>query len=219
LSEEGTCCRDSQAKKNTFVLCLLDKDKDVVQGKEKHTVVMGRAQGFTLVELMMALVVIAVLITISAPGISELIKNNRMLSQVYALRAALNTARSEALTQRTAVTLCRSEDGITCSGDSWNKGYIAFMDADRNGQPDDPNDPRVVVANLIDVETLAINFSNGDANDPQSNIVSFDTQGYARDTSGTFTICDDRDYGARGLIVTPVGVVQSPDSDAVLVCP
>ncbi len=61
----------------------------------------ARAGGFTLVEMMMALVVLAVLLAVAAPGFYELIKNNRMLSEVYALRATLNGARSEALAQRT----------------------------------------------------------------------------------------------------------------------
>ncbi len=71
----------------------------------------ARTGGFTLVEMMMALVVLAVLLAVAAPGFYELIKNNRMLSEVYALRATLNGARSEALAQRNFVTLCRSEDG------------------------------------------------------------------------------------------------------------
>lgn len=167
----------------------------------------------------MALVILAVLIAVSAPGISEFIRNNRMLSQVYALRAALNSARSEALAQRTPVTVCRSEDGSTCSGAAWNKGYVAFIDADSDGQVDDPNDPQLVIANVIAVETLDITFSGGDAGDARANIVSFDSQGYARAFSGTFTICDDRDTSAHGLKVTPVGVVQALDPNDVLPCP
>ena len=94
-----------------------------------------KQDGFTLVEMMVVLVILSVLIVISAPGLSDLIKNNRMLSQVYGMRAALNGARSEALAQRSFVTLCRSNDGANCGG-SWNQGYIAFVDANGDGVVD-----------------------------------------------------------------------------------
>ena len=178
-----------------------------------------RAGGFTLVELMVALLVLALLVVVSAPGLSNLIKNNRMLAQVYAMRAALNGARSEAIAQRSPVTFCRSEDGATCSGGEWNKGYIAFLDADRDGEVDDANNPQILVAREIDVETLDITYSSaGDEDDPKDNVVQFDSQGYARDTNGTFTICDDRDAEVRGVIVTPVGVVRSLDPNDPISC-
>ena len=174
----------------------------------------AKAGGFTLVEMMVALVVLAVLIVISAPGFSDLIKNNRMLSQVYAMRAALNGARSEALAQRSFVTLCRSSDGASCSGD-WNQGYIAFVDNNGDGIVDDPNAPggdQVFIAKVIDSETLNIAYSNA------ANRVRFDSQGYARGFEGRFTLCDDRD-GGREVIVSAAGVVRAPDPNDPVSCP
>ena len=173
-----------------------------------------RAKGFSLVEMMIALVVLAVLIAITAPGFSDLIKNNRMLSQVYAMRAALNGARSEALAQRSFVTLCRSSDGASCSGE-WNEGYIAFVDNDGDGVVDDPNDPggdQLIIAKVLDSDTLAITYSNA------ANRVRFDSQGYARGFDGSFTLCDDRD-GGREVVVSAAGVVRAPDPNNPVSCP
>jgi type IV fimbrial biogenesis protein FimT len=176
--------------------------------------------GFTLVEMMMALVVLAVLLAVAAPGFSELIKNNRMLSEVYALRAALNGARSEALAQRNFVTLCRSDDGADCGGD-WNDGYIAFLDVDGDGSVDDPNSPdgdRIFVSRLEDSSgTINLAFSN-----TTSNRVRFDGQGYARSFDGVFTFCDDRKKpDAKRLAVTAVGVVRAldPNEPPAFTCP
>ncbi len=172
----------------------------------------AKAGGFTLVEMMVALVVLAVLIVISAPGFSDLIKNNRMLSQVYAMRAALNGARSEALAQRNFVTLCRSDDGATCSSGDWNTGFIAFVDDNGDGAVDDPNEP-LFLSKVIDQDQLQISYTY--VGGGSGNWVQFDSRGYASNSSqGTFAVCDIRGPShARGLAVSAGGVVSAVELD------
>ncbi|MEM8561147.1 MAG: GspH/FimT family pseudopilin [Pseudomonadota bacterium] len=172
--------------------------------------------GFTLVEMMVAILILAVLLVLSAPGLNNLIKNNRMLSHVYSVRAALNGARAEALAQRSTVTLCRSVDGETCAsvpGD-WNTGFVAFLDDGADSSVDDPNE-LMVISKVIDENLLTMEYSAGDA-------VRFDSRGYAvPGTQGTFTVCDDRgaDY-ARGVRVSAGGVVTALDpNDTAFICP
>jgi len=68
-------------------------------------------RGFSLIELMVVMGVLAILLTVGAPAFMDLIRDNRLLSEVYGLRATLNNARTEALTQRSFVTVCESDDG------------------------------------------------------------------------------------------------------------
>ena len=176
----------------------------------------ARASGFTLVEMMIVLLVLAVVLSLGAPGFSDLIKNNRMLTQVYEMRALLNNARSEALSQREFVVFCSSDDGESCGG-SWQDGYIAFVDLDADGAVTDPEDPDgdIIIQSRVR-ETNWEKFAYSNAN----NRVRFDNQGYAIGFNGTFTICDDRgETEARGLIVTASGIVRSAevrDDDDVL---
>lgn len=176
----------------------------------------ARASGFTLVEMMIVLLVLAVVLSLGAPGFSDLIKNNRMLTQVYEMRALLNNARSKALSQREFVVFCSSDDGETCGG-SWQDGYLAFVDLDADGlvtDPDDPDGDIVIQSRLRDSNFEKFAYSNA------SNRIRFDNQGYAIGFNGTFTICDDRGkIEARGLIVTASGIVRSAeirDDDGVL---
>jgi len=167
-----------------------------------------RTRGFTLVELMIALLVVGVALAVGAPSFSNLIKNNRMLSLVYELRAVLSNARSEALAQRTFVTFCSSENGTSCSGE-WKNGYIAFRDTDGNGKVDNPTDPKgdqIFIAKVLDIDMKEFTYKYSQER------VRFDPRGYATGFDGTFTLCDDRGATeARGVILTPAGIVRAAE--------
>ncbi len=166
--------------------------------------------GFSLIELMVVLGVLGILLTVGAPSFNNLIADNRLLSEVYALRATLNNARTEALTQRTFVSVCRSSDGATCTG-NWNQGYIAFTDFDGDGVLD-PNGPRgdtIIQAKVLDKATLNITYSNA------ANRIRFNSRGNALTFGGTMRICDNRGANkARGMAVSNLGSVHAlVDSD------
>ena len=162
-------------------------------------------RGFTVIEVMITLAVAAVLLTLAAPAFMDLIAKNRLRSEVYALRGLLMEARSEALTERNNVTVCRSSDGLECTGD-WSDGYIAFFDNNSDGVVDD--DERVVLSRTPDTRRIDIRFSG------EEDRVVFNSRGNARTAagnfSGTFTLCDYRGAAeAAGLIVTPVGALTA----------
>jgi len=66
--------------------------------------------GFTLIELMITLVVLAILLAVGVPSFNNLIENNRVTAQANSLLGAVNLARSEAVKRGVPVSV-RSEDG------------------------------------------------------------------------------------------------------------
>lgn len=80
-------------------------------------------QGFTLVELMVALAVAAVLAAIAAPAFDQLTLGSKLRTQANELAAGALLARSEAIKRNQTVTLCASSDGATCVG-AWANGWI-----------------------------------------------------------------------------------------------
>lgn len=76
----------------------------------------ARARGFTLVEMMVTVAVIAIVGAIAVPAFSNMIRHNRVVSSSNEMIAALQLARSEALARRSTTALCASNDGSTCSG-------------------------------------------------------------------------------------------------------
>ncbi|MEH6581539.1 MAG: GspH/FimT family pseudopilin [Halioglobus sp.] len=170
---------------------------------------MRRSDGFTLVELLISVLILAVLMAIAAPSLQNLIKDNRILSEVYAFRANLNTARSEAMTQRTFVSFCNSDDGVDCGGD-WNRGYIAFTDFDGDGtmDPNTVNGDVLILSRVVDNTTIDIDLINPDG----ETRIRFNGQGYARNFGGTLELCDDRGATrARGVIISRVGAVSAAE--------
>ena len=163
---------------------------------------MTKNRGFTLIELMVTLAVVAVLLSAGVPSFSALIKNNRLVTENYALRTVLGAARSEAQTQRTTVTVCRSANAIDCSTGDWGAGYIAFIDTDGDNQLD--NDEQLLQSKEQNTQGIAVRYSQA------ADILRFNSNGTALGSNGTFTFCDDRGTGeARGLIVSAVGSVRA----------
>lgn len=92
----------------------------------------GRANGFTVIELMITIGVLGVLFAIGVPAFSEMARNNRTASQTNSFVLALSLARSEATKRGLPVSICAADASqATCSGAaaaSWANGWIVFTD-------------------------------------------------------------------------------------------
>jgi type IV fimbrial biogenesis protein FimT len=96
----------------------------------------ARAAGFTLIELMIAVFVLAVVIAISIPLFSGVVNGSRLTSNANELVAAMQSARAEAIRQNRRTSLCGSDDGLNCSNTTPWRGWVVFADANGNGLVD-----------------------------------------------------------------------------------
>ena len=87
-----------------------------------------QARGFTLIELVVTMVIIAILASISAPSFNSMIVGNRLSGELNAIIGALNIARSEAQKRGTTVSLCAGT-GIACVTD-WSAGWVVLLETD-----------------------------------------------------------------------------------------
>nr|WP_051464538.1 GspH/FimT family pseudopilin [Pseudoxanthomonas suwonensis] len=135
------------------------------------------AGGFTLVELMVTLGVLAILVSMATPSFTSVINSNRLSSQANELVADIQLARSEALRRNRTVRLCRSDNGSACATGTGNwTGWIVML----------PSTTPVEVLRASTVKS-PLQVSGGDTLD-------FRGDGLARSSSGglastTFSVC------------------------------
>lgn len=105
----------------------------------------GRQLGVTLIELLMALGIAAVLTTMALPSLAGWRAKTAVDTQVQGFNSALRRARSEAMTRGEPVTLCAldadslSDEKPSCadSGKDWSGGWLMFVDRGERGDVDD----------------------------------------------------------------------------------
>lgn len=93
--------------------------------------------GFTLIEQIMVLAIIAVLCTVAAPPLRQTMLRQELRSMQGEYMAALNHARGRAVMHGVSTLLCPTTDGASCSDDSvWDHGWLVAHDGDHDSQPD-----------------------------------------------------------------------------------
>ncbi|MDB5762387.1 MAG: methylation [Herminiimonas sp.] len=89
---------------------------------------LSAGRGFTLIELMVVIAVTAILLATAAPSFNDIVLGNKLGSYANNLVASASLARSEAIKRNTAVTLCVSSDGTSCTTTGgWEQGWIVLV--------------------------------------------------------------------------------------------
>jgi type IV fimbrial biogenesis protein FimT len=86
----------------------------------------ARQPGFTLIELMVAITIIAILLAMAVPSFSDAGLSSQLRSVANELVGATQLARSEAIKRNATVTLCVSANGTTCTTGNWQQGWIVM---------------------------------------------------------------------------------------------
>jgi type IV fimbrial biogenesis protein FimT len=85
----------------------------------------GRARGFTLVELIITLFILAIVLVVALPGFSTLTLSTRLKSYANEVVGSVYLARGEAIKRNAPMTMCITANGTSCAGSgSWAQGWI-----------------------------------------------------------------------------------------------
>ena len=91
-----------------------------------------RAQGFTLIELAVTVAVLAIVLAVGLPSLSNILANNRLTGTTNEFLALVQLAKIESIRRNATVDICPSTNGTTCGGTNWNR-VIAFSNGANQG--------------------------------------------------------------------------------------
>lgn len=143
-----------------------------------------RTRGVTLIELLVAISILAIVAAIATPNFSTFLHNSRISSESAKLFADIEMARSEASRRNATVTICPIASGNACSQD-WTQPRVIFIDANNDGtygageeliRNGDAPTGRVVIA--------AANLGTG------ANLVRFRSSGISNAPTANWSFCE-----------------------------
>lgn len=168
---------------------------------------MSKGVGFTLLELAVAMAIVAILLATGLPSMQGLMLDARRTRILNEVLRALHSARAESLRSGADVVVCPTDgrDGCAGDGDSWQRGWVVFVNADGDNPPVRDADERLVLRHDVDTPGIL-----------RANRSSFVYRPHARRaTTGTLVYCDRRGPpDARAVIVSHTGRPRISDESA-----
>jgi type IV fimbrial biogenesis protein FimT len=163
-------------------------------------------RGYSLLELLLAVALLALVQTVVAPALTDVLHSVRLHSAAQVLADSLMRARSEAIARNGRVVVCKSAAGLACeAGANWEQGWIVFHDANNNAIRDADE-------SILHREQALASIFRLSGNTPVSRYVSYTAYGRTKLTTGafqagTFTVCSERGerVQARQVIINNVG--------------
>lgn len=160
-----------------------------------------RHAGFTLVELVVTIAVMAVVMAIAFPSFQSTLRSTRVSTSTNDVISLVSLARSEGVRSTHGGGVCASGDGATC-GNDWSAGWLAWADANANG--------------ALDTGEAVLRFSNGSGHivvTGPSTPITFDARGLRSSAGGqAISIQPDSCSGQalrRTLTITATGQVKT----------
>jgi len=153
----------------------------------------GQQQGFTALELIITMAIVAVLLTMGVPAFQNYSWNLRMKTAMDTLQSDLKLARGQAISHNSKTVICPAGGEHDCSGqEEWQDGWIVFTDinGDRKKQASEP-----LLKYSGALARLSINSSSS------RTYLRFFPNGTAPGSNATIRFCDRRGAAYSGSIM------------------
>ena len=166
----------------------------------------AHSSGFSLLELMITIAILAILIGVGVPNFRDFVRNSRISAASNDIVTDFNLARSEAVKRHVPVTLCKSSNGTACDtsdADPFNRWIVFVDDVDPALASADDGNGEVNGAEQI-LRTRQLDADLDVTVNANARRLEYMPSGFPDTGAGNritqFTLCDD-----RGNVVTSGG--------------
>lgn len=154
--------------------------------------------GFSLAELLTAIGISALLLSVGLPSLTTFTKNANIVTSSNQMLADMHFARDLAITRNRRVVMCPSTSGLACDAADWATGWMVYVDND-NDRVFDAGEPiERVTEEMSGLAVQTGQFVNALTYRPNGRVMG----ATLADNFGAFLLCDDRGSDhARAVIV------------------
>lgn len=162
-----------------------------------------RNKGFTLIEMMVTVAVLAIILGIGVPSFQGLIERNRISAAANSLFTSLSTARSEAIRLRQQVFLKSMSENESWGAMGWRITAINPV----------TNVETLIRHEIAPARTVAVKALGSIGTD-----IAFSSEGHlmnAGSTTASFLVCiPNSSSNSRLVTINPIGRIQSRNHSA-----
>lgn len=159
------------------------------------------AKGFTLIELMVVIAIMAILLSLAVPSMSRFLAQWQLKSAVNAFSGSMRQARSEAIKSTRMVTVCpKVANAENCAGNvgDWVNGWVVYLDLNNNGQKDANEQVLQVKDGVAGMNTVTVTGGR--------TAFSFMPSGLLRSQAGNMTFTpSNAEVNAKQVVISATG--------------
>lgn len=133
--------------------------------------------GFTLIELMVTVALVAILLAVAVPNFTAYQRNAELTAFSNTLLAGINAARGEAM-KRGRYAMVVPSDGV-----NWSSGLVVFIDVDRSQSYSVSSDITILIK---EPPPPYLDISGNGSTTGSAPYIMYDASGYSKLKSGAF---------------------------------